>query len=524
MKTKPYRPIFGLVLGIILLSHTNVHAQSGTWTNTIAGNWIDAANWQDGIVANGAGNTAAFVANLPADRVITIGASPRTIGHLSITNLNAAGRSWTISSGGGTQWLKYDADGVGGGTSTVSVASGTTLNTGFFQGTNIIRKTGSGTFQLSNANGSRFTGGILVEEGTLRINHSDALNGVKWVNLGGGDLPVNLSADNITTINHCGIRLYADTTNKVTLYFDIANGIEFKNSLRFERQLIVNSANASADIRLTALLYGYGGIYKTGTGSLRLASYDNQTGPIVISQGRVLLQQHNGAMSGGTVVLGDENTGANAVGVSFGYGISLGADRKFHFTNNGTGTATIGTFSGSTSASSIAGTVQIDRDITIGNSYLIGNGLTLSGIISGVGAVRVANSTGYTTRFAGANTYEGGTTIAGGTLTVTSSGKLGSGDVSVSAGATLDLDSGTAVSDQANVSLDVGTSTYGVVNLASGVTETVGTLTINGVLQYAGTYGATGSGAEFSADNHFVGTGKLLVLDGKPRPTVIAIN
>ena len=320
--------------------------------------------------------------------------------------------------------------------------------------------------KLSNANAGHFTGGILVEEGTLRINHSDALNGMAWVNLGGGDAPVTLAADNISTINHCGIRLYADSTNTVTLSFGIANAIEFKNSLRFERQLVVNSANSSADIRLTALLYGYGGIYKTGPGSLRLASYNNQTGPIVISQGRVLLQQHNGAMSGGTVVLGDENTGANSVGVNFGYGISLGADRKFHFTTNGTGSASIGTFAGSTSASTVAGTIQIDRDISIGNGNLTGNGLTIGGVISGVGAVQVGNSTGYTTRFSGANTYEGGTTIAGGKLTVLSSGKLGSGPVTVSAGATLDLDNGAAISDAAALTLNVGTSTFGIVDLA----------------------------------------------------------
>ena len=119
--------------------------------------------------------------------------------------------------------------------------------------------------------------------------------------------------------------------------------------------------------------------------------------------------------------------------MNFGYGISLGADRKFHFTTNGTGSASIGTFAGSTSASTVAGTIQIDRDISIGNGNLTGNGLTIGGVISGVGAVQVGNSTGYTTRFSGANTYEGGTTIAGGKLTVLSSGKLGSGPVTVSA-------------------------------------------------------------------------------------------
>ena len=178
----------------------------------------------------------------------------------------------------------------------------------------------------------------------------------------------------------------------------------------------------------------------------------------------------------------------------------------------------IAAFAGSTSASSIAGTVQIDRDISIGN------GLTIGGVISGVGAVQVGNSTGYTTRFSGANTYEGGTTIAGGKLTVLSSGKLGSGPVTVSAGATLDLDNGAAISDAAALTLNVGTSTFGIVDLASGVTESVGTLAINGSLQYAGTYGATGSGAKFIDDNHFVGTGMLVVLDGKPLPTTIVVR
>jgi hypothetical protein len=104
------------------------------------------------------------------------------------------------------------------------------------------------------------------------------------------------------------------------------------------------------------------------------------------------------------------------------------------------------------------------------------------------------------------------------------SGTLGTGPVAVAAGCTLDLDTGTAISDGAAVSLAVGAGTYGVIDLLSDVEETVNTLTIGGDLQYRGTHGATGSGADFINDNHFVGPGLLRVLSGKARPTVIAIK
>jgi len=501
----------------------NTPSNNGVWTSSSNGGWSNADNWQGGVVAGGPASTAAFVADLAGERTVTPDASPRIVGHLAVTNLNANARRWTMSSNSQTEWLKFDPDGSGGGTSVVSVAERTTLNVGFFEGTNVIRKTGAGTFRLAHPNGDHFKGGILVEEGTLQISHSDAIKGMFWVTLGGGALPATLSADNLSTVNHCGIRLFGDSTNAVAVYFGIANSIEFKNAVRIERQLVVNADHASADIRLTGKIYGYGGIYKTGSGSLRLSRYDNETGDIVVSAGRLLLQEHNGAISAGTVVLGDGRTGSGNVSVNVGYGISLDASRKFHFTANGTGQAKIGTFAGSTSASSIAGTVQIDRAVVVGNSNLTGNGLTLSGVISGAGSVTVANSAGYVTRFSGANAYTGGTAVSGGRLTVLSGGKLGTGGVEVLAGATLGLDTGSAIDDEAGVSISDGDS-CGVIDLAGGVSETVKTLTINGSLRYPGTYGATGSGAKFVDDSHFAGTGVLMVSSGRQYATILVIR
>src|SRR5262249_24659935 len=53
-----------------------------------------SSNWQGGIVADGAGNTASFTANNPAGVIINVN-NPHTIGNL-ILNSRAAGSGWTL--------------------------------------------------------------------------------------------------------------------------------------------------------------------------------------------------------------------------------------------------------------------------------------------------------------------------------------------------------------------------------------------------------------------------------------------
>jgi fibronectin-binding autotransporter adhesin len=114
---------------------------------------------------------------------------------------------------------------------------------------------------------------------------------------------------------------------------------------------------------------------------------------------------------------------------------------------------------------------------------------------------------------AGTNAYAGGTTVSNGTLAV-STGTLGSGGVTVRGGAVLRLSNGTAIDDSAKLSLGYDGSLFGKVDLAAGVTETVDSLEVNGRPMPAGTYGATGSGADHVSDSLFSGTGQLVVLRG----------
>jgi fibronectin-binding autotransporter adhesin len=123
-----------------------------------------------------------------------------------------------------------------------------------------------------------------------------------------------------------------------------------------------------------------------------------------------------------------------------------------------------------------------------------------------------------------ANTYTGGTTVNAGTLEVSSAGTFGTGDVNVTVNGatfgTLSIVSGAnRIGDSATLSLQRSGSVYGKVVLGAGVAEVVGNLFLGGVLQPSGSYGATGSGAQYIDDNYFSGTGVLYV----PEPATLGL-
>ena len=107
----------------------------------------------------------------------------------------------------------------------------------------------------------------------------------------------------------------------------------------------------------------------------------------------------------------------------------------------------------------------------------------------------------------GANSYNGATTVNAGTLVVDAAGKLGSGNLTVANGATCELrNTAGAVADNVAVTLN-GT---GKLNLAAGVSETVGTLVIDGIQWSPGTWSAANDPV------HFTGGGSLVVTSGPP--------
>jgi hypothetical protein len=93
-------PIFAL---LFLVGTPNLHAQSGTWTNAASGGlWSNGANWLNGTVAAGSGNTASFnQVNLTTDPTVIHLDSARTIGNLVFGDLNLnPGAGWLLDNNG----------------------------------------------------------------------------------------------------------------------------------------------------------------------------------------------------------------------------------------------------------------------------------------------------------------------------------------------------------------------------------------------------------------------------------------
>ena len=184
-----------------------------------------------------------------------------------------------------------------------------------------------------------------------------------------------------------------------------------------------------------------------------------------------------------------------------------GGSGNFGLIKTGAGTLTLSgtnTYSGGTTVN--AGMLQIGGSGQLGGgtySGAISNSSqfyynsaadqTLSGVISGTGAVIKANSG--TLTLSGQNTYSG--------PTIVSSGTLGTGaELALTANTTLEVFSGG--------NIDLG-----------GTTQTVDRLYFDTFLQIAGSYGGAGSGAMFVYTNYFTGSGILNVIHGIPQGTVI---
>ncbi len=108
--------------------------------------------------------------------------------------------------------------------------------------------------------------------------------------------------------------------------------------------------------------------------------------------------------------------------------------------------------------------------------------------------------------------YSGGTHLIDGSVIVPASGSLGSGPVRVDATSILLLEHNQALPDEDTLRIDSDGGQFGQVtlNFASG-SEVVGALEFDGVPQAEGTWGATGSGAQYIDDERFAGTGILRV-------------
>ncbi|PUE35704.1 YDG domain-containing protein [Limnohabitans sp. Jir72] len=191
---------------------------------------------------------------------------------------------------------------------------------------------------------------------------------------------------------------------------------------------------------ISGTISGTGSLLKSGAGQLTLSAYNATTGNYetntfsggtTISQGALVIGHgggnYNKTAGTGAIVVGDLNTGNNNVsllvekgtpGNEWGY-----LTRDITFTNNGTGTATLGTTYGPAGEtgrgwSTVNSKITLNRDVFINDAT--NDRLTLDGQITGTGNITLTGTRITMGAVSGtgisANDFVGNVTISSGTV------------------------------------------------------------------------------------------------------------
>ncbi|EDN2686511.1 fibronectin-binding autotransporter adhesin ShdA [Salmonella enterica] len=285
---------------------------------------------------------------------------------LIVTGDNNYSGGTTIS--GGTLTADH-ADSLGTGTiansGVLQVGEGELKNT--LSGSGSLVKTGTGELTLSGDN--TYSGGTTISGGTLTADHADSL--------GSGD------------IDNSGV-------------LKVGEG-ELKNTLS-----------------------GSGSLVKTGTGELTLGGDNTYSGGTTITGG-TLTADHADSLGSGDI----DNSGVLQVGEGELENTLSGAGS---LVKTGTGELTLSgdnSYSGGTTIT--GGTLTADHADSLGTGAIDNSGVLqvgegeLENTLSGAGSL-VKTGTGELT-LSGDNSYSGGTTIIGGTLTADHADSLGTGAV-----------------------------------------------------------------------------------------------
>lgn len=445
-------------------NHNNgaVDGGSGIW-NTANDNWTSAsgavnAPWQAGQFAVFAGQAG----------TVTVDDSA---GAVSVAGMQFAADGYVLD--GGPVTLANTPTIIRVGTGGGAISRGITATIAApLTGSGALEKTDNGTLVLSGANS--YTGGTFVEGGTLSVA-SDA-------NLGAASGALTLDGGTLEST----ARL--TSARSVTLG---ASGGELKTD---------------ADLALTGVVGGAGGLLKSGAGTLTLSANNTYAGGTEIAAGT--LQLGNGGTSGS--IVGDIDNDAKLVfDRSDAWTLAGAISGSGSVTQAGAGTVVLTGDSSYQAGTTIsAGTLQLGDGGASGSiagdvadngtlAFDRSDAIVFDGKISGNGKVQQIGA-GLTDLTGDSSAFTGTTAVANGTLAV--DGTLG-GILSVLAGGTL-----------------AGTGTVGTTTVAAGGViapgHSPGTLHVNGDLTFdAGSTYAVDISPNQSGDL-IAGSGKVTINGG----------
>ena len=261
---------------------------------------------------------------------------------------------------------------------------------------------------------------------------------------------------------------------------------------------------------LTALAAG------TGLGASQLFAAPNESGTWTNTAGGVWSNADTGNWSGGIVADGAGFTAHfNTLDITAATTVSLGAPRTIgNLVFGDTANSTVGRWvldNNSTPANilTLSGATPTITVNNLGNGTLTNSTVTISAVISGsnglikdgTGTVAGQSSFGKGVLvLSGANNYSGGTTISSGALAAANSSAFGTGDVTVSSGAQLQV-RGVNIANTININganalfstSSSGSNLSGIVNLQSDSSISLATNSGNATMTLSGTLNLSGN-------------------------------
>ncbi len=326
-----------------------------------------------------------------------------------------------------------------------------------------LAKTSGGILDVTGTN--TYTGGTLIDTGAIRVDSFARLGTGQVVANVGGSLILNYNSANQllqTTAFLSGAGSFIKEGSG-DMVIDVANTYTGGTTIRAGR-LGLNDGDAlgTGNIQIdSGAVLGIGGVTLqneiTGSGSIvktasnqAILGGDNSgfSGLIDIQSGSLVIEDGRSAgvgtvtIGGGTSLVVDSAVGDTILAANLSGAGDLEKIGPERLTLTGTNTLTGTVFVG-------AGTLQIGGGQNIGTANIVLSGAagvldlntsgstTLGNLIAGNG--RVVKTGSGTVFITGANTYAGGTDIQQGAIRVTDVSVLGTGAITVQAGAALDL-------------------------------------------------------------------------------------
>ncbi len=528
---------------------TAIFANTGNTVNINGGN-INAAGLEFDVTGytingTGAGNTLTLMGNHSMNVVNATDTATVNAPIAGTVGLNKIGAGTLVL--GGTNTF---SGGVTITAGTVAVSdpsnlgtngSGVVFNGGTLAVASTLNSFGGGRAFTGAAGSLAYSGTTpLTINGDVTLTGTLALTGTGSVTLGDAsgrfyDTITGINLANAVTLTSTGVL----NTAAITASHASGTAVISGNVLLNGATNNINVANAAATLQITGavgtgtyntsgFMAGTGALVKQGLGTLDLLGDNSALTATTATSGAVRQGTASGTapVSGGTIMvhtasgLGtgqyqfNNGTFSNASGgmLTFANGLSIGGGGGTGFGATFGGTAgSSSTFTGAVSLYNPSGTafqhvITVNTPTSFTGVFSTATGSNNGLLLSGTSSLTLAPVAGAPNTFTEDITVSGGTT-----LTLATTGALGANrSLSLLSNGLLTLTLGTGAQDAINNAAFVSLASGSHVTLG-GANETVGGLSLNGVTEPAGTYGAPGSGADHTFSN-FTGMGVLVNL------------